>query len=180
MNWLKDNTIVPLYRKNFQRIILFYLFRCPVCKYASVNGSEGGKKLEKTRKTSSLAKTLADYGIHGGGLVSLRKRMLFAVSTKPIGYMSLETYSDSEVFNKSTIILEKKYDEYILIVKNQSKLSQTDSIFYTIRNAFAHGSFFVDDSWYYFENYHKSKYLGRIKVKEKTLLKWIELVENYS
>lgn len=45
-----------------------------------------------------------------------------------------------------------------------------------IRNAFAHGSFEVIGKIYYFECYNKEDLRAIIRLKEKTLLSWIELI----
>lgn len=57
----------------------------------------------------------------------------------------------------------------------------TDSLFYTIRCAFAHGSFSIHthngDTFYLLENRDGSKLKGRLVVKEETLLEWKSTLE---
>ncbi len=59
---------------------------------------------------------------------------------------------------------------------------KTDSLFYAIRCAFAHGSFdihiFKNDIYYILENRDGGVLKARMILKEDTLLKWIEVVES--
>lgn len=67
----------------------------------------------------------------------------------------------------------------MLIYIKDSSLGKTKTVFYFIRNAFAHGSFSVFNNngkpVYYLENKYKNKVKGRFRLKESTLLRWIEL-----
>lgn len=69
-----------------------------------------------------------------------------------------------------------------LIIHMKSQNSKTIGLFHTIRCAFAHGAFAIHkynkDNYYFFENNNKNGCSGRIIVKEKTLLKWINIVQN--
>ena len=63
----------------------------------------------------------------------------------------------------------------MIVFTKRSDMNITASIFYYIRNAFAHGSFSVSDRIYYFESSKKGKVLAQIRLHEQTLVKWIEL-----
>lgn len=67
----------------------------------------------------------------------------------------------------------------MIIFAKRSDLCRTTTLFYFIRNAFAHGSFSVFNNngrpVYYLENRYKGKVKGRFRLKESTLLKWIDL-----
>ena len=56
-----------------------------------------------------------------------------------------------------------------------------DSLFYTVRCAFAHGAFSIHtykkEKYYLLENKDGTKLKGRLVLKEDTLIKWIELLE---
>ena len=71
--------------------------------------------------------------------------------------------------------------EMVIFIEN-SDLKKTRTIFYAIRNAFAHGSFSVSGAGekrtYCLENRKDGVLKARIRLREKTLLNWIELVEN--
>lgn len=60
----------------------------------------------------------------------------------------LKAVSDSSVIESYV-----SDEEYLLIRKNDNNVSNTEGLFYCIRNAFAHGSFKITESReYYFEN----------------------------
>ena len=75
---------------------------------------------------------------------------------------------------KEIDILSQKEGEICTLLRNEN-MSQTDQIFYCIRNALAHGTFSYIKSVYTFENFDRGKLKGRIRVNQKTLLKWIDL-----
>lgn len=61
---------------------------------------------------------------------------------------------------------------------------KTDSLFYAIRCAFAHGSFDIHkmngDIYYILENRDGGKLKARMILRQDTLLKWIEILESSS
>ena len=66
--------------------------------------------------------------------------------------------------------------EYIIIKKNYQNHSITEGYFYCIRNALAHGDFDVDGIIYAMKNESRGKVKGIAKIKESSLLAWIDLV----
>jgi hypothetical protein len=66
-----------------------------------------------------------------------------------------------------------------IVFKENSELKKLKSIFYAIRNAFAHGSFSIvnnnQNTIYYLESAKDEKIKSQIKLKESTLLDWIDL-----
>lgn len=145
--------------KIFIKILDFYLFRCPV---------EGG---------SVKAKTFKDYGFEGQRLYSkLKSRMLNIEGSEvkeryyPCTKQELDVYYEIYKSNKSELCIFLKHDEKLVM----------QSLFKAIRNSFAHGSFYKyqykNEHYYYFENVDGYK-KAQIQLKEKTLLKWIECIE---
>jgi len=75
-----------------------------------------------------------------------------------------------------------------IVVHKKYNLNQVESIFYHIRNSFAHGRFqiysYKDELYYVFESgiikksIDKIELKARMVIKEKTLLKWIEILNN--
>ena len=75
-----------------------------------------------------------------------------------------------------------------IVVHKKYNLNQIESIFYHIRNSFAHGRFqiysYKDELYYVFESgiikksIDKIELKARMVIKEKTLLKWIEILNN--
>ena len=159
---------IPYENKNFLKIIDFYLFNCPARHTQKTNDPSGEKKYNFTfSKVSARGKTFAERGVVGGGLRTLRAAMKRASYQGELFDLTLDKSEDIEQYSGRS-------GEICLTVKN-SQMSQTDAIYYAIRNAFAHGSFSVDNGIYTLENINKGKVKGRIRLKEQTLLNWIDL-----
>lgn len=152
---------------NFNTIVDFYLLRTPA-KRTSFKTGQDGKKIYQYSKVSHRGKTFRDIGIIGNDLIKFRKKMQTTSYDKKLTFEFVETFID----------FSEKDGEFSVILKN-SNMSQTDSIFYCIRNALAHGSFSVENQWYKFENENKGKLKGKMKLHETTLLKWIELFNDF-
>ncbi len=98
---------------------------------------------------------------------------------------STESFEDN--FNLLVNENELNKDTEIIVYKNDSNMNKTMQLYYTIRCALAHGSFCIKEEktknkkikFYYFENKHNGKIKARFKIKEKILLKWIELCKYY-
>ena len=74
-------------------------------------------------------------------------------------------------------VVAPEAEEYIVIKKNDQNISITEGYFYCIRNALAHGDFDVEKGVYELRNRSDETIKGLARLKEKTLLKWIELVD---
>ena len=157
---------IPLSNESFQRIICFYLFECPVRVRKRMPKSERLTSQDKYkfcfRKVSKRGITFEERGLDGAKLNTLRAAMKRAtgVTMKAV---------DSDVFALDA-------EEYIVIKKNEENTSITEGYFYCIRNAFAHGDFEVENDVYVFRNRPDDTIKGLARLKEKTLLKWIDLV----
>lgn len=174
-DFLTGSTYIPYSNKNFIKILDFYLFNSPVRHYGKINNPTGNPRYINTfPKVSVRGKTFAERGIKGQNLRTLRSAM--------------RRSSDGKIYDKTFIdendILQNSIDpigqpkrEICLTLKNDS-ISQVDAIFYAIRNSLAHGSFCIDEEkYYYFETRNKGKLKARIRLKESTLLEWINLCE---
>lgn len=160
---------------NFIKILKFYLFNSPVRHYGKITNPIGNPRYINTfPKVSVRGKTFAERGLKGQKLRTLRSAM--------------RRSSDGKIYDKTFInendILQNSIDpigqpkrEICLTLKNEN-ISQVDAIFYAIRNSLAHGSFCIDEEkYYYFETRNKGKLKARIRLKESTLLEWINLCE---
>ena len=147
---------------SFQKIIKFYLFECPVPGKSSRGlkfkdfGWIGSPKFSKLKKE-----------MLGAATESLRKN--YHPCSKDELKKSLEVANDIEPEN-----------EYCIFLKSGSK-TVMQSLFSAIRNSFAHGSFsqrkYNGQKIYYMKNYNN--YLkAEIVLHEKTLLNWIDIVQN--
>lgn len=165
---------IPLNSRNFQRVIHFYLFECPVRTFNRKKKSKEGiiesevqthpKYNYHFSRVSNRGVTFANRGLDGAKLNSFRAAMKRVAET------------DIILLPVSEIPTIDTKQEYLFILKNPENVSVTEGYFYCIRNALAHGSFDVTDSKdYIFVNDDKGKLKGMGRVKEKTLLSWIDL-----
>ncbi len=170
------NNPIPISKKNFQKIIQFYLFESPVRtfqkKKKDVYGSTPDQPHPKYnytfQKVSKRGMTFAERNLDGARLNSLRAAMFRTTDVK------LAVVDEKELEHKADDFAVN--DEYIIILRNSDRISVTEGIFYCIRNAFAHGDFNVVGNMYYFKNEHNNKIKGLARISERNLLMWIELV----
>ncbi len=150
-----------LTNKNFQKIIDFYLFRCPV----------PGK--------SARGKTFEELGWKGPSQFAALKKELLSSATASLqgNYFPCEKDELKSCFNKVTSV--RPTEEYCVFLKHDEK-SVMQSLFSAIRNALAHGSFNVKQynkiRVYYFAN-HDGYLKAELFLTEDTLLSWIQIIE---
>ena len=169
--WWNRSSRIPYNDKNFQRIIDFYLFNCPV----TMEGQKNKKPIKK--KVSKRAITFENKRWTGNLLTSLLRIMK--------NHIIFEETATPEAVKSSSEKMEiesNQSDPYFEMIVYYPTIGKTKSIFYSIRNAFAHGSFSVvkegKESVYFLETEKDGNFRARIRLKEKTLLNWIELFEN--
>lgn len=174
-DWWDKGTKIPLNDANFQKIIDFYLFNCP-CE------TEKGSKKKGTKahtKVSKRANTLRSHGWTGSYLNTLLASMKHTASS----HLEYHTFGNKTDIKAEIDKIEKhstlsdKYFELIAMA-DRSDMNKTSAIFYYIRNAFAHGSFSVikdkSKTIYYLEGAKNDAVKAQIRLREETLLKWIE------
>lgn len=157
------------------RIVIFYVFHCP------------------SEKSSYMRKSLKEYGWNTPWRkpYKLNKQLINATNNAKFIYSS-NTLKDLDLalrkadlvanFPKSNITLERVsiYD---------SKKNQFESIFYHIRNAFAHCRinmvdfngeciFILEDGKPAPKDKSKFEVSARMIINKRTLLKWIDIIEN--
>lgn len=152
---------IPLAAKNFQKILSFYLFGCPV---------EG---------TSIRADTFAQRGWKGSQFSTLKACMLEVATPelKQRYFPCVKCELDARFLEMEKLDV---LDEYCVFLKRDQK-KVMESLFSAIRNALAHGSFtrkrHRKTYVYFFANY--DGYLkAEIRLHEETLLNWINLVNS--
>ena len=150
--------------KNLQKILKFYLFECPVPK-KSVRG-----------------KKFSDYGIIGKSSFSKLKKKMFDSATLSLRkhYKPLDKSQLEQEFISALSITPP--NEYCIFLKHDES-TVMQSLFTAIRNAFAHGSFYVKKYGgvriFFLSNFNG--YLkAEIVLHEETLLKWIECIKKFS
>jgi len=160
---------------NFYRIIQFYLFECPVRtrhpipkKDRDPNDSQAKYKYS-FKAVSKRGITFEDRGLDGARLNSLRYAMMRMTNVELI---ALKATDDIE----NAVSKQDIQSEYVIIKRNEQSVSITEGFFYCIRNALAHGGFDTDGEVYYLRNEAKGEVKGVARIKESSLLAWIDLV----
>lgn len=173
--WWERADTNPLNEANFQKIINFYLFECP-CEIEQGSIGKGNKRYTAVSKRGT---TFRQKGWTGGKL-----NTLFAAMKKTDnGPLNYHVFSVGEDISTKTYNIERECslsDQHfeMVVMAERSDMNRTSSVFYYIRNALAHGSFCQvlssTQKIYYFESTRNDKVYARIRLKETTLLKWIE------
>lgn len=144
------------YEKSFQSILTFYLFKCPATKYKNKKGTKW--------KASSRSKQFHEYGLEKEQLFRLLHYMKQQVDIRFV-----ENFNNGDTTKEQFVHLKARTD-----------MSRVSSIFYNIRNAFAHGSFGIHGDFYFFNFARpgKDEIKGYGKIKRETLLDWIDVIES--
>lgn len=157
----KFNEDIKLTSPNFQKILMFYLFGCPV---------EG---------TSVRADTFAERGWRSDCYATLKSHMLQR-ATPDLKKRYYPCKKDDLEKNFSRMEGLPETEEFCVFLKRDEN-KVMDSLYGAIRNALAHGSFtrkkVKNKIVYFFANY--DGYLkAQIRLRESTLLEWIKLVNS--
>ena len=154
----------------FNNFIYNFVIQCP-CTFKNTKAlvSQRGNTFKKRGIQKDLLNTLnAEI-----------KHMFIKSET----YVKLQNNSNNSVDSYRTSLLQSdKYkDPYFefIIFKKRTDMSDTETIYYCIRNAFAHGSFTIiqnDSTKMYLMHCEKNKDTkADMRLKETTLLRLIEL-----
>ena len=143
--------------ENFQKIVQFYLFETPI---------EGA---------SHRGKTFKDMGWTGSSRYQMLERLLKSASGMNDDHWNI-LESQSEVRKQSKDVAQDRQ----FIYSDQSK-GRVPTFIYSIRNAFAHGSFDIleikGERHYFFENEYRGNLRTRMLLSERTLLEWIKIIK---
>lgn len=138
--------------------------------------------------TSKRGKSLSEFGWSQNSITNVLKKQIPSLNKnwKTIPAKNSKSIEEIEqnVKNlcKKNKILDEVSERREVFIHTNMKNHKTKSLFYTIRCAFAHGAFnkkeYFGEQFYFLENRNKQKLRGRIVVKEETLLRIIEIIEN--
>ena len=169
--WWRKGTSVPIENPNFLKILQFYLIDCPV----SIPSGKDSNGRSKKRHISKRGETFEQKGWTGKNLTALwnvMKKGKYCVNMKKENKSVEDKVED-------IIHTSNQKDEYFELICFYETIGVTRSVFYAIRNALAHGSFSVYNNngkpVYYFQSEKDGKIRSQIRLKETTLLRWIEL-----
>ena len=162
MYYKKFDKAINIGNRNFQKILDFYLFRCP------------------TPHTSARSKTFEQLGWKGVPQFSRLKKKLLEAASASLKSNYHPCKKDELIKAFEIISSATPVEEYCVFLKNDEK-TIIQSLFSAIRNALAHGSFSIQTynkiKVYFFANF--DKYLkAEIALQEQTLLSWIAILED--
>lgn len=179
-DWWRKGVACTFDDKNFCRIINFYLWSCPT-QTVKIQKDKTTKKEKRIKsKVSQRAITFEEQNWNGNNLNTLLSEMK-KTSSKKLLYSCIGKNKDiKEAAEKAEAESNNSDINFEMIVfTEENHIGQTKTIFYYIRNSIAHGSFsrINNDGTpvYYFENKYDGKTKARIRLRESTLLRWIEL-----
>lgn len=169
MNITYDNAI-DLTNTTFQTILTAYLFECPVENVS--------------QKAKHLNITFPQKGWGGNILNSLIAAMKRNMYSSNLEYKVVDSDKDVVSFYEEAerrISVDGKPYE-ILVYQKRGEYLCTKSLFYSIRCALAHGDFSIEEDTsgnrvYLFRNFHKQKTTACLRLYEKTLCAWIDLLK---
>ena len=152
---------IKLEDKNFQKIIDFYLFNCPV-----EGKSVRGKKFK-------------DYGFSKSAPFKALKKAMLSVASASLSKNYLPSRKNELPQAFESVEAASPPDEYCVFLINEES-GVLASLFSSIRNAFAHGSFNVRSyngvRIFFLLNYNVYQ-KARLVLQEDTLLSWIRIVK---
>lgn len=160
--WVKRLPAKEFVDEELIKIITFYLFHSPC------NG------------LSAMQKSLKDYNWHTPWRLPYKLNSQLKQASSNFNLIfSAKSYATLDEALKKADLLDNFPSnlkcERIGVYDNKS--NQFISVFYHIRNAFAHGRFCIKENTFVFEDKYGTKVSARMILKKKTLLKWIEIIE---
>lgn len=163
-DWWNKEKDIPYSNPNFIKIVDFYQHKCPVIRPNGERVANRGVDFKSKGWNSDLIKTLLCKMKNNNG--------------KSITYhCCAENEKVEDVMSRLEVSNSSNF-EAVVFIENKD-LYKTQTIFYIIRNALAHSSFSVigrgANRMYFFESQKGRKIKGQIRIKESTLLYWIDL-----
>lgn len=162
--WIDNSEIITekFSEPDFVKILIFFLIKTPVIEFSARSRSLESYGVKNTYELKKKLKIIpASNGI-----------FIFADSLKEMR----DALSDSGLLNQFGRNLNNERCCFYI------KKNHLNSVFYHIRNAFAHGRFSIvekDNDWIFImEDISFKKVSGRMIFKKSTLLNWIEIIEN--
>ena len=136
-----------------EKFLYFFVLNCP-------------SGYSQTYPTSIISKKFNEYGI-----ASNEKLKKLNEIKKLFGdnYFSFEFSSEVDRYTIDRFVESIKKSKEFLCIQEDRYCSIFDSIYYKIRNAFSHGSFYICEDFYIMWNLHNNHIKGLFVLKKSTL-----------
>lgn len=187
MKWYNCNSPISYESSWLIEAIDFFVLHCPASNrsYVKDGALPDGKKKKKMIYKDVSAR---DCSFHRNGITGNLLSTILAEIRRPIAkqglYQIIETDADVEMTAETLLHNRTGSDQCpdLIVIHKRSDMPDSESIYYYIRNAFAHGSFEIvrDDKnqpVYRFESKKNETIKARMQLKEKTLIHLKELAE---
>ena len=158
------DTDIPFKNENFEKILTFYLFNSP-CEI-----SKGTKENKTYIPVSKVDKTFSKQGWTDKNLNTLIAKM--KNMSNHLEYYPISSNQSINTIEKNIGLSDPNFEMIIMHTRND--MSKACAIFYYIRNVFAHGLFDAKNNIYCFESSKNGVTKAKVRLKEETLLKWID------
>ena len=164
--WGKKEDEINCANSRFAKFYYGFVIKCPV----SIKGSKKGEDVYKP--VSARACSFRDRGITSGLLVTINNQIKKKVGE---GYYTIDFSEELTVEDKVAKIEEEKKNKNVelIVFKRRANISDTEAVYYGIRNAIAHGSFEIkgqgNKQYYLFESSKNNAVNSRIRLSAKTM-----------
>ena len=164
---------IDLENKNFRKIYQFYV----------IDGPSFSDEKKPQNLISVKGVSFKEYGWEGGiKFKQLKERIVKVNADREIEF---QTYQEKDLKSQA----DKRYlpEEYCVFNPRNYKIN---SLLYYIRNALAHGEFYLIDysqrngnksekvRMYFLRNHKNDLLKAEMALSEQTLLKWIEIIKS--
>lgn len=184
MSWPNTSMRVPIEHPEFTRLIDGFVFNCPsrIVKETKIKPPPiTGPKYRREHENVSKRKcSFYDRGIKKDLLTTILaqiRRPMVANGTYIVLKPEKDVEHERKLMESSITLSDDFYDE--MIYHTRTDMSDTEAIFYYVRNAFAHGSFEAVSNGasyiYILESQKDDTIKAQMRLKEETLLHYLEL-----
>lgn len=187
MNWCNCNSSISYEGNRLIEVIDFFVFHCPASIRSFVKDGiwpDGKKKRKKIYKDVSVR----DCSFRKNGITGNLLSTILAEIRRPIArqglFQVIKTDADVSATAKALLCSRTGNDQWpdLIVMHTRSDMPDSESIYYYIRNALAHGSFEVirDDKLqpiYRLECKKDEIVKAQMQLKEKTIIRLKQLAE---
>lgn len=183
MAWWAKNSRIPHNDESFGELIRGFVIECPVCREKKIKDgktADGKTKYIVTKNPiSARDSTFRSRNVSGNLLTTLMAQIRRPLAAKS-SYALIKNKESVE--NKVNEIIEhsnqKDEDFEVVVFQNRTDMSDVEAFYYSIRNAFAHGSFEIIQSRsgrvYKLESSRDGEIKAQMRLKESSLLKYVD------
>ncbi|WP_417751359.1 hypothetical protein [Senegalimassilia faecalis] len=184
MAWWKPKRI-SANNRDLNEFLYNFVLHCPssIEKKEKTGKGKNGKVIYKSRydAVSACECSFKRRGITGhilSTLLAQLRRQMISIGTYRKIKSSESVEATVEEIRRNAKAHDKEFD--LLVFQDRNDMSETEAIYYYIRNAFAHGSFEIKQTKsgaiYYLESAKNGQIKSQMRLKTQTLKKFANLM----